>query len=287
MKACHRKFRLTKSPLAVAVMASLATMAPMSGASEDRLSTGSSQAVLLAAKNPCAANPCAAKNPCAVRNPCAGRNPCAANPCAAKNPCAGRNPCGANPCAGRAQIDPKLITRPRGTKLASGDRRSLMKEGRRLWNDNTISTNGMACSSCHKGGTELFQPTFAEPYPHKVAMPAAMAGRNTIALDEMVQICMVVPMAAKPLPWQSRELAALTAYTGEVQKQYVAYLKKNPCAGKVAANPCAANPCAAKNPCAGRNPCAANPCAAKNPCAANPCAAKNPCGANPCGAKKY
>jgi hypothetical protein len=260
MKARHKKFRLTKSPLTVAVIASLVTMGPLSGAAEDSLSTGPSQAMLLAAKNPCAVK----------------------NPCAAKNPCAGRNPCAANPCAGRAQIDPKLITRPRGTELASGGRRSLVKEGRRLWNDNTISTNGMACSSCHKGGTELFQPTFAKPYPHKVAMPAAMAGKNTIALDEMVQICMVVPMAAKPLPWQSRELAALTAYTGEVQKQYVAYLKKNPCAAKVAANPCAANPCAAKNPCA------ANPCAAKNPCAANPCAAKNPCGArNPCGAKRY
>lgn len=43
------------------------------------------------------------------------------------------------------------------------------------------------------------------------------------------------------------------------------------------ANPCRANPCAAKNPCS------ANPCAvkaakgAKNPCTANPCAAKNPC----------
>jgi hypothetical protein len=38
------------------------------------------------------------------------------------------------------------------------------------------------------------------------------------------------------------------------------------------------------------NPCGANPCAAKNPCAptANPCAAKekNPCGANPCAPQK-
>lgn len=46
-------------------------------------------------------------------------------------------------------------------------------------------------------------------------------------------------------------------------------------------NPCAANPCAAKNPCGPGQPCAPkakkasqNPCAAKNPCAANPCAPK-------------
>lgn len=46
-------------------------------------------------------------------------------------------------------------------------------------------------------------------------------------------------------------------------------------------NPCAANPCAAKNPCGPGQPCAPkakkasqNPCGAKNPCAANPCAPK-------------
>jgi hypothetical protein len=39
-------------------------------------------------------------------------------------------------------------------------------------------------------------------------------------------------------------------------------------AGSVAmANPCGANPCAAKGKPATKNPCAANPCGAKNPCA--------------------
>jgi len=41
---------------------------------------------------------------------------------------------------------------------------------------------------------------------------------------------------------------------------------------------------------AAANPCGANPCAARNPCVpkANPCAAtgKNPCGANPCAPKR-
>jgi cytochrome c len=181
-------------------------------------------------------------------------------------------------------LNPKLITRPPGTKLTGSSRSKLLRNGERLWNDKSLSTNGLSCASCHQGN-KMFQATFTKPYPHKVAMPAAMAGKKTIALDEMVQICLVVPMAGKPLPWQSHELAALTTYTAEVQKRYVAYLSKNPCAAKVAGNPCAANPCAAKNPCAARNPCAANPCAAKNPCAANPCAAKNPCAANPCAAK--
>ncbi len=97
-------------------------------------------------------------------------------------------------------------------------------------------------------------PTFGQAYPHKVAMATQRAGTDAIHLDEMVQFCMLVPMQAKALAWNSRELAALTAYSVEFQKGY------NPCAAKKAGGGCGAcNPCAAtKKPC---NPC--NPCAAK------------------------
>ena len=165
---------------------------------------------------------------------------------AAANPC---NPCAAkakNPCAAAAAVDPKLITRPKGTRLYAGDGAELRKEGERLWNDTKLSTNGMSCNTCHQNHGS-FNASFARPYPHKVAMAQEKAGLKTIHMDEMVQICMVVPMAAKPLPWDSRELAALTAYTAQVQKDFQRAAK----AGKTA------NPCAAKNPCAARNPCAA------------------------------
>ncbi len=72
----------------------------------------------------------------------------------------------------------------------------------------------------------------------------------------MVQFCMLQPMQAEPLAWDSRELAALTAYVKHIQPGYHAV-------GGGAPNPC--NPCGAK----------ANPC---NPCGANQ---MNPC--NPCG----
>jgi cytochrome c len=164
-----------------------------------------------------------------------------------------------------------LINRPAGTSLLAGDQAELLAEGERLWNDTGLSSNGMACVTCHVNN-QSFMATFAEPYPHKVAMSSAMAGMSEIDLDEMVQLCLVVPMATSPLGWESKELAALTAYTAEAQKAYMATAAANPCAAK---NPC--NPCAATNPC---NPCAANPCATKNPCAA-----KKPCAANPCVAK--
>jgi cytochrome c len=183
-----------------------------------------------------------AQNPCAAKNPCAGENPCAA-----------KNPCGAkNPCAAAAKVDPKLVTRPAGTKLSLAGKPELVKEGERLWKDTKLSTNNLACNTCHQSNAS-FKPTFAKPYPHLVEMPKDRAGLKQVNIDEMVQLCMVIPMASKPLAWDSKELAALSAYSLEVQKTF-----------KPGAQPAAANPCASKNPCATKNPCAAkNPCAPK------------------------
>lgn len=202
----------------------------------------------LAQANPC--NPCAERNPCAA-NPCAGRNPCAANPCAGRNPCganpcAGANPCGgANPCAGAA-IDPARFQQPKGVALASGDRATLVAEGERLWNDPSIGKSGLSCGNCHVQGYAMMKPGFADPYPHYVEMADQRAGVKAVNAAEMVNFCMLVPMAAEPLPWTSRELAALTAYVEHLQPGYRPV-------GASGANPC--NPCAGANPCAGRNPC--------------------------------
>lgn len=167
-----------------------------------------------------------------------------------------------NPCtAGKPAIDSRSITRPDGYKPLAGD----AKLGKQLWNDSKLSTNGMSCSSCH-ANHGAFQASFAKPYPHRVAMAQDKVGMKTVHLDEMIQACMLMPMAAKPLPWDSKELAALTAYTQTVQKTFKpgAQAPANPCAAKPA-NPCMAKPA---NACAVKP---ANPCATKP---ANPCAAK-------------
>lgn len=245
------------------------------------------QMTQLAAANPCSMN----HNPCGMKkhNPC---NPCgkkAANPC---NPCAKKaaNPC--NPCAGKAaHIDPKLITRPTNKKIYSGlSRNKLVEHGRKLFKDTSLSSNGLSCNSCHSTN-HLFDATFVKPYPHPVSMAKERAGVGSkLNADEFVQFCMLAPMAAQPLPWESKDLAALAAYVTDVkQPAFVKWAAKNPCALKkvAAANPCgkkAHNPC---NPCGMKmhNPC--NPCAKKmhNPC--NPCSMKmhNPC--NPCAMKMH
>ncbi len=184
------------------------------------------------------AGPVLAQNPCAAKsaNPCAARS---ANPCAAQNP-----------CAAGSKVDPKLVTRPKGTKLAKGNRAEMLKLGEALWNDTRLSSNKLSCNTCHTGNAS-FQNTFAKPYPHYVAMAKHQGGFKKINLDEMVQFCLVVPMKSKPLAWNSKELAALTMYTAQMQKSFKpsAAAKGNPCAAQ--------NPCAAKNPCAATNPCAA------------------------------
>jgi len=107
------------------------------------------------------------------------------------------------------------ITRPAGYKPMAGD----AALGEKLFKDTKLSTNGMSCASCH-ANHGAFQASFAKPYPHTVAMAKEQLGRKTVHLDEMVQGCMVMPMAANPLPWDSKELAALTAYTASLQKTF-------------------------------------------------------------------
>ncbi len=143
-------------------------------------------------------------NPCSIQNPCgATSNPC--NPCAAKNPCSSNS---------------KVITRPTGTKLMAGDQAELLAEGKKMWADTSLSTNGMACQTCHQQGKAAFGKGFAKPYPHTVGMVKGKFGLEQVELDEMVQFCIIEPMAGKALPWESKELAALTAYTNKLQQEF-------------------------------------------------------------------
>jgi cytochrome c len=197
----------------------------------------SSGALTLSLGGAAYAAPCRPANPCAPR-PASSRM----NPCAARNPCAAKNPCAA---AMTDRVDTRLVLRPKNYRPYRGKQAELTAYGKQLFGDTTLSSNGMSCNTCHQNNG-AFQNTFAQPYPHYVQMTHDRSAVKAVHLDEMVQFCMVVPMASKPLPWSSKRLAALTAYTASLQKGFKA----------------GANPCAAKNPCAARNPCApANPCA--------------------------
>jgi hypothetical protein len=60
--------------------------------------------------------------------------------------------------------------------------------------------------------------------PNYPSTPAAIAaqtyGVKQLHLDEAIQVCMVGPMAAKPLPWKSAELANLVAFMEVEHKKF-------------------------------------------------------------------
>jgi hypothetical protein len=122
----------------------------------------------------------------------------ACNPCGAKaNPCGGANPC--NPCGGGGRVDPARFVLPPGASLADGSSAELVGRGEALWQDGSLSTNGASCSTCHVQNYAQMQPTFAQPYPHRVTMVEQMSGVPRVSAAEMVQFCMLQPMQAEPL----------------------------------------------------------------------------------------
>lgn len=125
-----------------------------------------------------------------------------------------------------AGIPQEKVTRPEGSTPFQGDRAELVAKGELLWNDKSLGKKGKkACSSCHKGNTKSFKKTFLDEYPHKVKMPSKKAKLDEVGAEQMVQFCFLAAMGMKEvLPWDSEELAALTAYTVDVvQKDYIAY----------------------------------------------------------------
>ena len=114
----------------------------------------------------------------------------------------------------------KAVRRPEGYAPYQGDVAELRALGEKLFNDNSLSSNGLSCATCHTNGM-VYLDTFKNQYPHFVAMGKRDFGMDMVHLDEMVQICMVAPMAAEPLGWGSKELAALTEYTLQEQQKYI------------------------------------------------------------------
>lgn len=176
----------------------------------------------------------------------------AANPCAAAmaaNPCAAAM--ASNPCAagGMDSSLPIAAIRQGGRVLSAhgNSMEQLVAKGKELWSDPSLSgTGATSCSSCHTGdGTAMMNATFDRPYPHEVAMARERAGLANVNAAEMVQLCMAIPMNAKPLDYGSVELAALTAFVTELHAN-----KRGSSAlsGAADTNPCAAG----MNPCGGQ-----------------------------------
>ena len=139
--------------------------------------------------------------------------------------CGGGKPangaCGGCGCGG--EVDAAKVTEPDGWKantdgLSDAD---LLAKGLELWKDTSLSANGnSSCNSCHGTATAQYKESFAKPYPHEVAMAKEKSGKAKVTTAEMVQLCMVIPMANDPLAWDDVKLAALARAVEEKQKEY-------------------------------------------------------------------
>lgn len=270
-----RKRRLRKRHVSLAMVGSLMAM----GAA----CSGPNPCAVKRACSPCRPGASMQAQGCAPRNPCAARRTCAprrSGPCAPMRGCGPCAPRGCGPCGpcGAADVSASDFMRPsRYCGPTARPSRELRAEGARLWNDPSIGSSGLSCQSCHMNNANL-NPSFAKAYPHEVAMPKQMAGVSQVHADEMVQFCMVVPMESEPLAWDSRELAALTAYTVSLQQDF-----EPPCAPVTGGcGPCGpmrgCGPCAPKRGC---GPCAPRGCGPCAPRGCGPCAPRSGCGA--CG----
>lgn len=118
------------------------------------------------------------------------------------------------------KVDPATVTRPAGMTLdLPKDTKALLPLGEKLFDSLKLSENGLTCKSCHFK-FEAYEESFKKPYPHAVGMAKKRAGLDSVHVDEMNQLCLVVTMDSKPLPWGSQELLALTAYVLEQQKDF-------------------------------------------------------------------
>lgn len=140
---------------------------------------------------------------------CRGRCSAQASKCAPK--------CGAK-CGAKA--DPRLIQRPTGYKPNYPLTAQAIKAGEAVFQNSKLSSNGLACASCHTNG-QSYQSSFSKPFPHRVAMASEAYGLKSVELDEAIQMCMVGPMAAKPFDWKSTDLANLYAFISSEQQKFI------------------------------------------------------------------
>jgi thiosulfate dehydrogenase len=109
-----------------------------------------------------------------------------------------------------------------------------VKRGKALFSDPELGTNGMSCTSCHKdGGTvdgimgEIKVKAFDKlntHYPKYVSMMGQID--KVITLDQMVNFCIVNPMAGKALAADDQKLADLVAYCSWVKPVPIPNTKK-------------------------------------------------------------
>lgn len=97
--------------------------------------------------------------------------------------------------------------KPPFTSAQAADQRNMLmksvKQGDDLWHDPKLGSNGLACGNCHPDGSAS--------NPH--TWPKYQTNLGKVGtLRDMINWCIIVPLAGKPLALDSDEMIAMEAY---------------------------------------------------------------------------
>lgn len=84
----------------------------------------------------------------------------------------------------------------------SDERSDALARGAKLFADPALGANGKSCATCHAEG---------KAWAGSPRFPKLKDGAPR-TLDQMIQICISVPLAAKPLAWDDERLALLALF---------------------------------------------------------------------------
>ena len=79
----------------------------------------------------------------------------------------------------------------------------VVNQGRALWTDAQLGTNGVACAQCH--------PNAANSHPETYPKFQEQIGR-VVTLPEMINWCLRNPLKGQPLALDDPKMVALVAY---------------------------------------------------------------------------
>jgi thiosulfate dehydrogenase len=80
---------------------------------------------------------------------------------------------------------------------------SVVQEGRALWGDAKLGTNGVACGQCH--------PNAANTHPETYPKFQQQLGR-VVALRDMINWCLQNPLEGEPMALDDPRMIAMEAY---------------------------------------------------------------------------
>ncbi len=117
-----------------------------------------------------------------------------------------------NAALSAALLAPLLVAtsadaKPPVTSAEAADQRNLLmksvKHGDDLWHSPKLGTNGLACGNCHPDGSAT--------NPH--TWPKYQTNLGKVGtLRDMINWCIAVPLAGKPLALDSDDMIAMEAY---------------------------------------------------------------------------